>query len=146
MTALSAKRAKRTHRTYVKDWSGQVIPCTMISSTDLARLAESMDDLLVFQVGTNPLPTSEISRITGPLRSLAWPLRDLMSDPHALRRILVRQVTDRLARLRLTAGRHVLAGVSLELKGETERKTLLIVIAPTRIESCDFEIRGRSAA
>jgi hypothetical protein len=69
-----------------------------------------------------------------------------MSDPHALKRILVRQLTDRLARLRLTSDRHVLAGVSLEVAAETERKTLLIVIAPTRVESCDFEIGGRSAA
>jgi hypothetical protein len=149
MTELSAKRSRRTqssHRTYVRDWSGEVIPCTMISGADLARLAESMDDLLVYQVGTSPLPDSEISRITGALRSLAWPLQELMSDPHALRRILVRQLTDRLARLRLTSGRHVLAGVSLEVTGKTERKTLLIVIAPTRVESCDFEIGGRSAA
>ncbi|WP_395015106.1 hypothetical protein [Dongia sp.] len=130
----------------MQDWSGQVIPCTMISGADLAQLAESMDDLLVYQVGTTPLPDSEISRITESLRSLAWPLRDLMSDPHAMKRILVRQVTDRLARLRLTTGRHVLAGVSIEFEGETERKTLLIVIAPIRVESCDFEIRGRSAA
>lgn len=146
MTALSAKRQKRTHRTYVKDWSGEIVHCTMIGTEDLAQLAESMDDLVIYQVGVNPLPASEISRITGPLRALAWRQGDLLSDRQELRKILVRQITDRLARLKLKTGRHVLAGVVLRIEGENERRILLLVVASDRVETCDFEFMGRQAA
>ena len=150
MTVLSAKRPKRSlssHRTYVKDWDWDrhVVPCIMTSAADLAQLAESMDEFAVYQVGPNTLPSSEVSRITEPLRALAWPHRDL-SDPEELRRILARQLTDRLARLKIKTGRHVLAGVALRIEEGNERKLLVLVIVSDRVESCDLELIGRQVA
>lgn len=151
MTVLSAKRPKRplsSHRTYVKDWDWDrhVVPCTRIDAEDLAQMAESMDEFAVYQVGPNTLPSSEVSRITEPLRALAWPDRDLLTDPKELRRILARQLTDRLARLKIKTGRHVLAGVVLRVEEGNERKLLVLVIASGRVESCDLELIGRQAA
>ena len=112
----------------------------MLGSEELGRLGESTADLRFYQVGPNLLTASEISRITSPLRTLAWPHRDLMTNPEQMRRILLRQIGDRLARLRLKTGRHLLAGVTTQIEDGAERKILLLVLVPYGVESCDWQL------
>jgi hypothetical protein len=142
MTTQSSKRSKpnlSSHRTYVKNPAGHVVRCSMVSTEELAHMAETANDLVLYQAGPNLLPPSEISRIVSPLRALAWPHRDLLTDPQQLRRIVFRQIGDRLARLRLKTGRHILAGLNSAEFG-IDRKTLVLVLVSHRVETCDWEI------
>jgi hypothetical protein len=128
------------HRLYLNPRGGELVRCAAIGHEDLIRMLEAVDSFELCEAGPNKLPRAELARLTGPLSALSWTEADLVTEPIALKRSLARTLGDRLARLRLKTGRHLLAGSFLRHENDTERKVLLLVLTRSDVQSCDWQL------
>jgi hypothetical protein len=138
--AHPSKSGGLTHRVYLNTGGGELIRCQVIGLDELARMAEASDTIEIHETGPNRLPRSEVMQLTGPLSALSWTRADLVTDAETLKRSLVRTVGDRLVRLRLKTGRHLLAGEIRVPENGIERRVLLLILARTEVLTCDWQL------
>ncbi len=138
-SAQSGKADGSTHRIYLNTGGGDLIRCRVADAEELVRMTQASDRIEVHETGANRLPRSELMRLTSPLSALSWAQADLVTDPARLRRSLARAIADRLARLRLKIGRHLLAAEILHHESGIERRVLLLVVARTDVLTCDWQ-------
>ena len=134
------KSGQSVHRVYLNRRGGPLIRCQSTTDAQLATLAEQTECIVMHEAGPNTLPASEVNRVRSILQTLHWPHRHLMTDPSQFRRIFMRQLGDRRARLRLKTGRACLAGITTLVEGEVERRALIVVLVPHYVQSCDIQI------
>jgi hypothetical protein len=138
-SAQSGKADGSTHRVYLNTGGDDLIRCRVVGAEALVRMAQGSDRIEVYETGPNRLQRSELMRLTSPLSALSWAQADLVTDPATLKRSLARAIGDRLARLRLKIGRHLLAAEILHHENGIEQKVLLLVLARTDVLTCDWQ-------
>lgn len=139
-SAQPGKADGSTHRVYLNPGGGELIRCRAVDVDDLIRMAEASDRIELHETGLNKLPRSELMQLTSQLSALSWSQADLVTGPATLKRTLARMIRDRLARLRLKTGRHLLAAEILSSKNGIPRRVLLLVLARTEVLTCDWQL------
>jgi hypothetical protein len=140
MKNSTAKTTRSSHRVYLRPGGGEFLRCEAVSDEKLADLAESAHQTAFAEAGPNRFPSSEISRLLGPLEALAWPHKGLVTDPQLLRRVLLRKIADNRSRIALRTGKRLLAGVHIKGAGDRENRTLFLVLAGRNVHSCDWQL------
>ena len=114
--------------------------CQRLTDHQLVQFAETADEVKVHETGANSLPTSELARLLAPLKVMAWPHKDLISNPDALRRAMVRKLGENRSRLRQRTGKQLLAGVLAVATDGVTRTTLVLILAHRGVQTCDWQL------
>jgi hypothetical protein len=138
-TARASKSFASSHRVYLNPGGRELIRCDAVSLGELIGMAEASDTIEVHQTGPNLLPPTELRQLTDPLSALCWAQPDLVTDPISVRRALIRTISDRLARIQIKTGRHLLAGEAIRSENGNEQGVLLLVLTRTDVTSCDWQ-------
>lgn len=143
---MTSSSTRRTQQRTIGDerraigYGGHILRCHPVTDEELVALAETVDRILVHQVGPNAIPRSEISRLTTPLETLAWPHHELVTNRNRLREDLVKKISDRRRRLRVRTGRHILAGITANPEGGLNSKALLLVFLRKPGKTFDLQL------
>jgi hypothetical protein len=139
-SAQAGNSSSSSHRVYLNPGGGELIRCHVLGLDELVRAAEASEMIQIHETGPNRLPRSELMQLTDPLSALSWAQDDLVTNAATLKRNLTRTIGDRLARLRLKTGRHLLVGEIVRPENGIQRKVLLLVLARVDVLSCDWQL------
>jgi hypothetical protein len=128
----------RTH----SDLNGNdVVHCRVLDDDQLLALAINADQIEIRQpLGGAWVPPRVIDQIIGGLRALPLLTSDQITNAGSTLQRLRLALVDRLARMRVRHGRHVLAGETTREVGGKRLRILVLVFAQCAVMTCDWRL------